>query len=1617
MTDITIYKADGSVYASVPLTASSKHDVELMKQDKITLVWKSVEAVAVPVGSYIVHNGIKYTSTEPYNPQIKSRAEYQYQVEFHHEIFMLEKTPFFFYTTNADGTENVECDWNFTGKGSDLFITLKSAILKAIGSTYTITADDDLQSGLTLSFSNTSILSALNNIASAWDCEWWTSEMADGQATASKVLHFGKKCVHSSSYTLESGVNVDMPSNNAKSKYFSRYYVFGSERNIPQDYEGAQANNVVHKRLTLRPRVTGEASSVHSFQGGYIDTPIFDNDGNATWNTAQKKYETAVTDSDIKFTKVLILDDIYPKSNCRVKSVRYVQRYVTDTNGDKILLKSGEYDSWYLYVVELEYQDTATNEWKPFTINNSTYSKENPSGSLIKGKDLSLHFNSGALEGREFVATYITKKDYRSEDGSTSFTAENAFEIVKTEDNTIVLPNKSICPKVNTGSHNGDKVVVFNINMPEAYYNVAYQELEEKAIEQIYEDTKDSNTYTLKSNKVYFAENNPQLTIGRHISLKIGSRTIDTRVTRLVTCLDRDFEQDITLSKALTKGSINTLVSTIESTEQKVVDISVSDSTARRIDKAQFFSALREMKDSMFDTDGYFTAPISPLTIDTMMLSVGATSTNFQLEGILFQPNYSPNTETASDCNLFNVNSVSGKLAHYGIDLDGTEPKIWNMSGGTTAWYEDGVSVSTPDNSKLYYLYAKCVKNASGGTFVLDTKQRKYNEDATNYYFLIGVLSSASTSNGKTSRILNTTYGATTINGNCIHTGRISSTDGKTYFDLENGEIGGNIKFTAEQGSDNYTLINSIVSGNSDVAEAKSSAQTASGKADALDYLKTALADGSTIVSGGLVQSNIIMLGYYDTEGTLHVMTGSNGLYNPDAKGGGIASWWGGGMVDGMTTDGEFNSGGASGVIRFDGTGYLAKGNIWWSADGNLHADPLSFFVGEDSVGAMLVAFRIWSHQTADGNVVADYIEPKVPFYPIEIVNTTDKTKKVKIEVDANGNLFTTANIVTSGDVVSRATTASNIPTIKEYVDDYLEKHGGGGSGSGVASVSLTIDADYKMQVVITDTDGGTHSSQFVDLPLEDMVVDGSYDATNKNIVLDLKNGTQVTFSVADLVSGLATMTEVNTALASYLPLSGGTTTGAITMNNAITFGKSDSYGIFTDNDNWCCIGKEGKSFYKAYIKTLYGNVKGTLNGIVKFDSVYNEVTYNWQIDNGNGAFRIRLANSSGTLISCPIQIFPSADGGTIDINGTLQTISDVLIKDGTHRARMVVSDKKFYLIGSTIYGTYVWNIMTADLQAGTASFNGTANNATHVGFTENGNNADFKAVFGYTTDGSMLWDSAYTFNPSTDTLKVPYVNATTFSGSLSLGASGTISCNATYFFDNTGYHFTSVKNGSYYNWYICNDSGAFSVQLKNGAYTAIGRPFYILASGTTANCVAVFGSKVGIGTESPSEKLEVDGNIKLSSSSNPYLLLSHSYSSTNYNYYVQAYQGKLYLGLGVAKSVYIDADGNIVSPKNLTALSDRRLKSNIKTLEYRGALTPRTYIKDGEECIGFIAQEVKEKYPELVIGDEEKEMLSLNYGGITAVLAAENIELKKKVESLEERIARLEALITGKEA
>lgn len=73
------------------------------------------------------------------------------------------------------------------------------------------------------------------------------------------------------------------------------------------------------------------------------------------------------------------------------------------------------------------------------------------------------------------------------------------------------------------------------------------------------------------------------------------------------------------------------------------------------------------------------------------------------------------------------------------------------------------------------------------------------------------------------------------------------------------------------------------------------------------------------------------------------------------------------------------------------------------------------------------------------------------------------------------------------------------------------------------SSLNLTIDdSTYVVTAQLKDQDGNNlGTAQTIDLPLESVVVGGRYDSATKKVILTLKDGSEIEFSIADLVSGL----------------------------------------------------------------------------------------------------------------------------------------------------------------------------------------------------------------------------------------------------------------------------------------------------------------------------------------------------------------------------------------------------------------------------------------------------------------------------------------------------------------
>lgn len=434
---------------------------------------------------------------------------------------------------------------------------------------------------------------------------------------------------------------------------------------------------------------------------------------------------------------------------------------------------------------------------------------------LIDGATAKVKFTTGNLAGYEFD---IHKYDH----------ATKEIQVVPfTDENGMKFPSETSAA-FQFGV--GDKYFFTDINLPDAYKTDAENKLLAEGNKAITEYSQPQVQYGLSIDENFIRQFAGELTVvnlfavGDYIPVEDEDIGVNksVRITAFTRDLLREYKYNITLGDSVTKTTITRVIEDLQKIDNVIEINDLADpSKARRNWKAS-----QEVLANVFDPEGhYYSEKIKPLSIETTMLATGARSQQFVLQNTRFEPNYEGNPNT--------VKVVGGTLVHYTI---AETVKSWQLN---TATFSNLVS------GTVYYIYARCQKTGTAGNIVFDTVQRAVDGDPTYYYFLIGSLSSVitDTDGNRPARLIALTYGATTINGRFLATGRIQSGDGQTYFDLDAGEIGGNIKFRASDG----TL--------KDVAELEQSD---------IEYLRYAFKDARTEIEGGVALSGFI--GVRDTE-------------------------------------------------------------------------------------------------------------------------------------------------------------------------------------------------------------------------------------------------------------------------------------------------------------------------------------------------------------------------------------------------------------------------------------------------------------------------------------------------------------------------------------------------------------------------------------------------------------------------------------------------------------------------------------------------------------------------------------------------------------------------------
>lgn len=380
---------------------------------------------------------------------------------------------------------------------------------------------------------------------------------------------------------------------------------------------------------------------------------------------------------------------------------------------------------------------------------------------LISGVSAKITFISGKLAGQEFE---IKDKGYDH--------SKKQFTIIPYQDER----GQKFPTDGNTAFQFavGDKYKLTEINPPQSVLDDAEEELWYESL-QDFNDMKQARVkYTLTLDRLYMINNTPTAATvvlfktGDYVHVKDSRFGIDKniRVTKVSRNLLLRQDYSITLSDTVTISvAAQTVIDVIE--HENIIEANrLRDLTKAR----KAWRTTEELRNMVYDTDGYFDPEnIKPNSIDTNMLTVGSKSQQFILSGVILEANKGGNA------NIFNA--TGGVLTHLTINSDSV--RNWTLQEAQF----------TLANTNGYYLFAKCSKTANTGVwFVSQDKLLVENaSDPDNYYFQVGILSAVYADDGF--RDFVSTYGFTRINGNTITTGKIVTSDGENYLDLDGNKF------------------------------------------------------------------------------------------------------------------------------------------------------------------------------------------------------------------------------------------------------------------------------------------------------------------------------------------------------------------------------------------------------------------------------------------------------------------------------------------------------------------------------------------------------------------------------------------------------------------------------------------------------------------------------------------------------------------------------------------------------------------------------------------------------------------------------------------------------------
>lgn len=445
-----IYSPTGTEILDAPVTKEAIIKYVLMGDYYIELPFNLLEPTTFARGSYITYKGRKFEIMSTVRPEFDNKTGgYKYTLKFEAQQNHMKRFVCFWL-----GGDNPEAVFHNTTDLESFAALIVANMNKQLGGENwqvgTITVDNPKATKL-VSFNGDKCWDILNTIAETFETEWWTEENGDLIS-----LCFGKLDFGSPEEFRQGNVVKNIPAKKGDdSSYGTRFYVFGSTRNLTSDYgqapQGGETNHVSEIRLRLPD---GQR---------YIDAI------------------PGLSGSDI-VEQVVFFDDIYPKNTETVTSIETVDRKIIKGQTDKA------------YVM---------------------YCKDTPfrPSDMIKGETLGATFTSGSLMGRDFELSINYKPEtWKPEDGF-----DKKFEIIaqveSSGESQLIIPNESLHPEP------GDTFVITGVKLPKERIEEAEKELLKAGESYAAKHSSDTDVYDCETNPVYCQENKKNYDAGQAVRL------------------------------------------------------------------------------------------------------------------------------------------------------------------------------------------------------------------------------------------------------------------------------------------------------------------------------------------------------------------------------------------------------------------------------------------------------------------------------------------------------------------------------------------------------------------------------------------------------------------------------------------------------------------------------------------------------------------------------------------------------------------------------------------------------------------------------------------------------------------------------------------------------------------------------------------------------------------------------------------------------------------------------------------------------------------------------------------------------------------------------------------